>query len=156
MQNKFDKKRMLRRPLFMWKTVSETKCFNAVKWDYGIKRKENASNRMMTEKIPVLRRQETGKQIEIQGKEKSARRDSNPRPRPWQGRTPPLSHSRVLQQQHDDITPVIPLCQHQKTTFFVSGQKQAQRNDTGSQRFQKIPVVHPGKRVYNSKDMSKR
>ena len=26
---------------------------------------------------------------------KSARRDSNPRPSPWQGDTPPLSHSRI-------------------------------------------------------------
>ena len=27
---------------------------------------------------------------------KSARRDSNPRPQPWQGCTPPLSHSRTF------------------------------------------------------------
>ena len=27
---------------------------------------------------------------------KSARRDSNPRPSPWQGDTPPLSHSRII------------------------------------------------------------
>ena len=27
---------------------------------------------------------------------KSARRDSNPRPSPWQGDTPPLSHSRIF------------------------------------------------------------
>ena len=27
---------------------------------------------------------------------KSARRDSNPRPQPWQGCTPPLSHSRIF------------------------------------------------------------
>ena len=29
-------------------------------------------------------------------KKKSARRDSNPRPSPWQGDTPPLSHSRII------------------------------------------------------------
>ena len=29
-------------------------------------------------------------------KRKSARRDSNPRPSPWQGDTPPLSHSRII------------------------------------------------------------
>ena len=29
-------------------------------------------------------------------KEKSARRDSNPRPSPWQGDTPPLSHLRMM------------------------------------------------------------
>ena len=27
---------------------------------------------------------------------KSARRDSNPRPPPWQGGAPPLSHSRII------------------------------------------------------------
>ena len=30
----------------------------------------------------------------------SARRDSNPRPSPWQGDTPPLSHSRTYPQNH--------------------------------------------------------
>ena len=30
------------------------------------------------------------------GYKKSTRRDSNPRPSPWQGDTPPLSHSRIL------------------------------------------------------------
>ena len=29
------------------------------------------------------------------GNKKSARRDSNPRPPPWQGGAPPLSHSRM-------------------------------------------------------------
>lgn len=29
----------------------------------------------------------------------SARRDSNPRPRPWQGRAPPLSHSRISYEE---------------------------------------------------------
>ena len=29
------------------------------------------------------------------GFQQSARRDSNPRPQPWQGCTPPLSHSRI-------------------------------------------------------------
>ena len=28
---------------------------------------------------------------------KSARRGSNPRPPPWQGGAPPLSHSRIIQ-----------------------------------------------------------
>ena len=32
----------------------------------------------------------------FQGKRKSARRDSNPRPPPWQGGAPPLSHSRLM------------------------------------------------------------
>ncbi len=32
----------------------------------------------------------------ISRNKKSARRDSNPRPSPWQGDTPPLSHSRTL------------------------------------------------------------
>ena len=29
-------------------------------------------------------------------KQKSARRGSNPRPPPWQGGAPPLSHSRII------------------------------------------------------------
>ena len=39
-------------------------------------------------------------------KEKSARRDSNPRPRPWQGRAPPtepLAHFLVLSQAQDQL-----------------------------------------------------
>ena len=30
------------------------------------------------------------------GKKRSARRGSNPRPPPWQGGAPPLSHSRIF------------------------------------------------------------
>ena len=40
------------------------------------------------------------------GNKKSTRRDSNPRPSPWQGDTPPLSHSRIEDipsKQHTDI-----------------------------------------------------
>ena len=35
------------------------------------------------------------KTLEKQGLKLSARRDSNPRPSPWQGDAPPLSHSRI-------------------------------------------------------------
>jgi hypothetical protein len=31
---------------------------------------------------------------------KSARRGSNPRPPPWQGGAPPLSHSRIVRVRH--------------------------------------------------------
>ena len=35
---------------------------------------------------------------EIPANKKSARRDSNPRPPPWQGGAPPLSHSRISER----------------------------------------------------------
>ncbi len=35
---------------------------------------------------------------------KSARRGSNPRPPPWQGGAPPLSHSRICLPFHNDKT----------------------------------------------------
>ena len=39
---------------------------------------------------------ETKKESLAEFQKKSARRDSNPRPSPWQGDTPPLSHSRII------------------------------------------------------------
>ena len=51
-------------------------------------------------------------------KKRSARRGSNPRPPPWQGGAPPLSHSRIaLRVCHtQDIYYYIELCL--STTFF--------------------------------------
>ena len=40
-------------------------------------------------------KKETLRDQNLLGNKKSARRDSNPRPPPWQGGAPPLSHSRL-------------------------------------------------------------
>ena len=45
----------------------------------------------------------------IRYRDQSARRDSNPRPSPWQGDTPPLSHSRLTNKTY--ITACIRICQ---------------------------------------------
>ena len=45
--------------------------------------------------------------IDVLFKKKSARRDSNPRPRPWQGRAPPtepLAHKKCYSQAHGYYT----------------------------------------------------
>lgn len=51
----------------------------------------------------------------IPANKKSARRDSNPRPSPWQGDTPPLSHSCILcslNQNNIHYTDEKHFCQH--------------------------------------------
>ena len=48
---------------------------------------------------------------------KSARRDSNPRPRPWQGRAPPtepLAHKKCYSQAHGYYTIWKRICQQKK------------------------------------------
>ena len=50
---------------------------------------------------------------------KSTRRDSNPRPSPWQGDTPPLSHSCVSSYHHDSMD--LLKCQDKKSVVYCGG-----------------------------------
>ena len=54
------------------------------------------------------------------GHKKSTRRDSNPRPSPWQGDTPPLSHSCMLVFQPNNMyyTDVLFICQQLFSSFL--------------------------------------
>ena len=54
------------------------------------------------------------------GHKKSTRRDSNPRPSPWQGDTPPLSHSCMLVSQPNNMyyTDVLFICQQLFSSFL--------------------------------------
>ena len=55
--------------------------------------------------------------IDVLFKKKSARRDSNPRPRPWQGRAPPtepLAHKKCYSQAHGYYTIWKRICQQKK------------------------------------------
>ncbi len=62
--------------------------------------------------------------LDFRAKKESARRDSNPRPSPWQGDAPPLSHSRLLYlfallfpaNKVNDTIPVL-FCQHEISDF---------------------------------------
>ena len=49
----------------------------------------------------------------------STRRDSNPRPSPWQGDTPPLSHSCVSGYHHDSMD--LLKCQDKKSVVYCGG-----------------------------------
>ena len=49
----------------------------------------------------------------------STRRDSNPRPSPWQGDTPPLSHSCVSSYHHDSMD--LLKCQDKKSVVYCGG-----------------------------------
>ena len=53
------------------------------------------------------------------GYKKSTRRDSNPRPSPWQGDTPPLSHSCVSGYHHDSMD--LLKCQDKKSVVYCGG-----------------------------------
>ena len=56
--------------------------------------------------------------LSFSANKKSTRRDSNPRPSPWQGDTPPLSHSCILcslNQNNIHYTDEKHFCQH----FFI-------------------------------------
>lgn len=53
------------------------------------------------------------------GFQQSARRDSNPRPSPWQGDTPPLSHSCVSGYHHDSMD--LLKCQDKKSVVYCGG-----------------------------------
>lgn len=66
--------------------------------------------------------------VPVFGYKKSTRRDSNPRPSPWQGDTPPLSHScmlRFLQPNNMYYTDVPIVCQQlfQKYSFSYFSEK---------------------------------
>ena len=50
---------------------------------------------------------------------KSTRRDSDPRPSPWQGDTPPLSHSCVSGYHHDSMD--LLKCQDKKSVVYCGG-----------------------------------
>ena len=57
-----------------------------------------SSGRRKTEEVQKVLQEKSASPVKsrVCGHKKSARRGSNPRPPPWQGGAPPLSHSRML------------------------------------------------------------
>ena len=66
----------------------------------------------------------------------SARRGSNPRPPPWQGGAPPLSHSRMLHVTNKgEYTITFPVCQ--AFFFIIPAKSQNSSNPQNSSRSKK-------------------